>query len=305
MIATGSLPSTRVQVLHALPGRLRLHLPAWSGRGGRELEKELRGVAAVRRVEANPVTRNVLVEFDPNAIEQRELLTVVDRAENRGNQIQHEEAPLPPVIQDQAGGRTQRVRIPMRGLDRDPELARRVVERLQQHRGVKAHANPLTGRVLVEFDESMTELRELLTEVTDMELPPLPDEAPPGHPLDPAPLVQSSLRTAGAAVGLALVAGRRLAGASGPLPGMKVAAGLSTVIAVLRGFPTFRNGMRRLLGPHTADAVFSTANAATLAYVGNPLGLAVIGLESVLLLRTVMARRAVWLRYEDRLAGKA
>jgi len=53
------------QVIHALAGRVRVHLPAWSGGERRQLEARLRRVPGVRRAEANPVTRNVLVVFDP------------------------------------------------------------------------------------------------------------------------------------------------------------------------------------------------------------------------------------------------
>ena len=41
-----------------------------------------------------------------------------------------------------------RARIPVRGLDRDPDLGKRVVASLEQHPGVRATVNQLTGRVL-------------------------------------------------------------------------------------------------------------------------------------------------------------
>lgn len=53
-----------VRVVHALPGRIRYHLPAWDGSRARELEAAVRRAPGVVEVEANPVTRNVLVYFD-------------------------------------------------------------------------------------------------------------------------------------------------------------------------------------------------------------------------------------------------
>src|SRR5439155_22805406 len=66
-----------------------------------------------------------------------------------------------------------------------------------------------------------------------------------------------------------------------------------------------RNGLRRSLGADTADLVFSSANILTLAFANSPLGLLVIGSESVILLGEVLARRAAWRRYEQRLDGAA
>lgn len=54
------------QVLHSLPGRLRLHLPGWSGSDACAVEARFRDIPGVRRAEVSPLTRNVLVLYDPD-----------------------------------------------------------------------------------------------------------------------------------------------------------------------------------------------------------------------------------------------
>jgi hypothetical protein len=55
------------QVLSLTPGRLRVHLPGWHGERADRIEARLRAVPGVRAVQANPLTGNVLVRFDPAA----------------------------------------------------------------------------------------------------------------------------------------------------------------------------------------------------------------------------------------------
>src|SRR5205823_4588768 len=64
------------QVLSLTPGRLRVHLPAWTGDGdgGQRVEAGLRKLAGVRDVQANPLTGNVLIHFDPGATSVQALL---------------------------------------------------------------------------------------------------------------------------------------------------------------------------------------------------------------------------------------
>jgi calcium-translocating P-type ATPase len=73
----------------------------------------------------------------------------------------------------------------------------------------------------------------------------------------------------------------------------------------LRSFPWVRNSLRRLLGENWADMLFGAASSLTLSLAGSPLGLAVTGLEGLLLLGEVLARRESWRRYEEHLAGEA
>jgi hypothetical protein len=44
------------QILRAIPGRVQVHLPAWSGERPRELETRLRHVDGVREVHASGST---------------------------------------------------------------------------------------------------------------------------------------------------------------------------------------------------------------------------------------------------------
>jgi cation-transporting ATPase I len=291
------------QIIHALPGRVRIHLPEWSG-GRRHLESDLRRLPGVRRAQANPATGNVLVQFDPAVTGPQALLAALRREPDEPAGDVQPEQPAPPVIRE-GRGRRKRARIAVRGLDRDPQLARRIVDRLKRHPGVHASASPLTGRVLVEYDAHLTHLDDLLEDVTDLELPSLPNEDRPSHPLDPAPLFQSATRTAGAALGLSLLAVRRLLGTTGPMPGSRTASFTNAFITILRSFPTIRDGLRRLLGRDAADLTFSLGAALSLTVSSNPLGLAVTGGEALLLLREVLARRAAWRRYEERLGGAA
>src|SRR5206468_2879347 len=62
------------QVLHTVPGRVRIHVPALAGYGARSVEAQVRHVPGVRGVEANPLTGNVLVRFDPRATTARAIL---------------------------------------------------------------------------------------------------------------------------------------------------------------------------------------------------------------------------------------
>ena len=78
-------------------------------------------------------------------------------------------------------------------MDRDPGLARRVVQTWSARRGIHAEANPLTGRILVDYDQRLIHLEDLVAEVAHLQLPPLPGEDDPVHPLDSAPLVRARL----------------------------------------------------------------------------------------------------------------
>ena len=139
-----------LRVVHASFGRLRVHLPRWSGKGGRHITAALRRITGVTRAEANHVTNNVLIVFNPRLAHADRLLAAL-----RGLRLDLRAAPEPdtydtvPAVIEETVGRHQRARIPVRGLDRDPGLARRVIQQLESAPGVQAQANPLTGRVTV------------------------------------------------------------------------------------------------------------------------------------------------------------
>jgi hypothetical protein len=63
--------------VHALPGRMRVHLAGWPREGHCAVEARLRQVRGVHSVQANPLTGNVLIHFDPTATAERTLLAVV------------------------------------------------------------------------------------------------------------------------------------------------------------------------------------------------------------------------------------
>ncbi|HEV2405556.1 MAG TPA: haloacid dehalogenase, partial [Ktedonobacterales bacterium] len=198
-----------------------------------------------------------------------------------------------------------RARIVVRGMDRDPEVARRTVERLQARPGVKrVVASQLTGRVLVEYSEHQEDIRDLLSQIDEIDLPELPGEANPTHPLDPGPLIQSVARLVGASLGLGALAVARVGGA-GEIPGSGFSAQVASVISILQGIPVVRNGLRRLLGRDIADLAVAAPSVVTLTTSNNPLGLALVGAESLRLVTETIPRRDAWRRYEGMLGGLA
>jgi magnesium-transporting ATPase (P-type) len=213
--------------------------------------------------------------------------------------------PRPPVLTE-GGGRERRARIAVRGLDRSPGLVRRVIHHFQLKHGVRALARPLTGHLLVEYDHHRIHLEDLLAEVAHLELPDLPGEDRPEHPLDPVPLVQGTTRAFGALLGLGVLTVRRLA-APGPAlsSGLGLAATAAGMIHLAQGFPLVRDNLCRALGRNAADLVTSGLGIVALTIAGFPLGLIVTGVEALLLLGEVTARRSAWRRYEENLDAAA
>lgn len=293
-------------VVHAIPGRIRIHLPEWSGQGQRWLEARLREVPGVLSVQANPTTGNVLLRYNTTVTDEQALLARARELQSEVAGIPADEpvAPAPPVARERHGHMI-RARIAVRGLDRNPRLARQVVERLQNISGVRARANPLTGRVLVEFEEHQADLDDLIALVTDMELPDLPGEDRPADPLDPKPLVQSVTRATGSALGLGLIAAQQLPAVPSPLVDPTVAASISGVLNIMQSFPFIRNGLHRLFGRNVADLALALPTIATHALSNSSLGLSVAGGESLRLLTEVQVRRKAWKRYEAHLEGTA
>jgi len=206
-------PITRRGLLHSLPGRL--HLGLWPNGDERALEAGLLTIPGVHRVEANPRTGYVLILFDQATTDQPAVLAAVGPlapgAAPTRDEVRTAETALarPPRVLLERQGDRHRARIIVRGISRDAEVAQRVVKRLERHPGVRARPSPLTGRVVVEFEAHRTELEALLAAVTEVELPELPGEDRPTHPLDPAPLLQGAVRTVAAGLGLGTRGGRR------------------------------------------------------------------------------------------------
>ncbi len=259
-------------IRHTLPGRVRVYVPGWSGKGKRTIETAVRQIEGVRSVQANNLTSNVLIEYDPAVIDVQTILKEVRALDlDKINALDKE--PPPPPVQAEKRGLIVRARIAMRGLDHDPHLAKRVLERLERRSGVvQAKVNRLTGRVLVEFLEHEEDLDDLIAEITDMELPDLPEEDHPAHPLDPGPLLQSTMRTIGSTLGLSLLATRRLFGIQEPLPGSGIAIQVASIIGIVQGIPPIRYGLRRLLGRTVADLLLHVPGILALTVAGSPLG---------------------------------
>jgi calcium-translocating P-type ATPase len=202
-------------------------------------------------------------------------------------------------------GRERRAQISVQGLDRQPSLAPRIVQALQRKFGVRARARPLTGHVTVEFDRYRVLLEELLAEVAHMQLPTLPGEDRPAHPLDPAPLFEGACRAIGCLVGIGILTFRRLAFPGALAAGHGIAGWVAAAINLLHGFPFIRKGLRRLFGQTGADLASNSMGIVAMTVADSPLGLIVTGVESLLFLGEVTARRSSWRRYEDRLDAAA
>jgi calcium-translocating P-type ATPase len=284
---------------------VRFHLAGWAGERREAIEAGLGELAGVQRVQARPATGNVLVIFDPEATDEPTILdTFATVAASSA---------APPVRQARAtrsgsGPRSNsaphgsRARIAVRGLDREPEVARRLVERLGPMPGVRrVHPSPLTGRVLVEFSKHEVALEDLLAEIDDIELPELPGEDTPRHPLDPTPLIESSARTVGAALGLVLLASRRAFEAQGPPVTRRGPAEVAATLGIVDGLPPLAERLETALGPTGRQMLFGGLGVVSLTFSGSTLGLAVIGAGSLRLMLEARARRTAWRTYVERL----
>lgn len=65
------------RLVHATPGRVRVRLPGWSGRGQRAVEARLRRIPGVFSARANPLTGNAVIRFDPIATDDGAILAAV------------------------------------------------------------------------------------------------------------------------------------------------------------------------------------------------------------------------------------
>ncbi len=324
------------RIIHSLPGRIRVHVPAWGGEGGIEFERRLSALPGVIRVRASGQTRNVLVTFDPSIAREQSILSAIpnDRAADDvpdGRTGRSHAAPTtgeggptgdqPAGVREprrqaanaigqtpqhggQGAGRLRRrARISVRGLDRDPDLSRRVVERLGRLPGVsRVTASQLTGRVLVEYSEHLTSIEDVLSQVAGLELPDLSGEDFPSHPLDPVPVIQSTARVVGSGLGLGLLAVRRAFVGPGVPTGGQRAAQVAGTIGIIEGLPPVARQLEDLLGRNGAQLALGGLSIISLTFAGNPLGLAVTGAGALRLMTVARTRREAWRRYEERVA---
>ncbi|MBV9228996.1 MAG: hypothetical protein JOZ18_06755, partial [Chloroflexi bacterium] len=83
------------RVLHTIQGRVRVHLPGWSGQGKRSIETVLREVPGVRSIQAKPLTGNILIHFDPLLTNEPTILAVVRTLDLHTTEPSEEEPPPP------------------------------------------------------------------------------------------------------------------------------------------------------------------------------------------------------------------
>lgn len=295
------------RIVHATRGRVRVHLGRWAGKGEGQFAAALRGLPGVTRVEASAVTGNVLIFFDPQLTDCDRLLAGIQPlrlephaapAKKKTRKTRKPLASRRGVVEEQLGEH-HRARIPVSGMDRDPNMARRLVQRLVTTHGVHAEANPLTGRLQVDYDKRLIHLEDLIAEVAQLELPIMPGQDEPIHPLDPRPLVRSATRAVGALLGLSFVTVQRIIAPS--VQGSHAAAAFAGIFNLLQAFPVVRNGLRRCLGDTGATVAAHGVTIVALTAADIPLGLVLAGAEALLLLGVVTQRRAAWRRYEDNL----
>ena len=75
--AADSAPARAARVVHCSFGRLRVHLPHWTGERGEEMVAAVRRLAGVSHAEANPITGNLLVLFAPRQTNVPTLLAAL------------------------------------------------------------------------------------------------------------------------------------------------------------------------------------------------------------------------------------
>jgi calcium-translocating P-type ATPase len=292
-----------IRVIHSSRGRLRVHVPRWSGRGERLIVHRLVQLRGVHAAQASRLTRNILLHYDHRTITEAILLHALQGLPFEMRAAAPPRADLPPATTE-GNGKEQRARIAVRGLDRNAGIATRAVQLLRQ-RGVRATVRPLTGHIIVEYDEYKHVLKELVALVARVELPGMPGEDRPAHPLDPMPFWQSLARAIGSLAGLGIITYRRLATpvASPIAPGHGTVSTLAGVVNLVHGLPFMRRRLNRWLGSDRAQLGLDALSIITLTAANFPLGLVVTGLDALLLLGEVMARRAAWRRYEENLEG--
>src|SRR6516164_10183952 len=62
------------RIVHSSRGRLRIHLPLWTGKAERQIDERLGQIGGVHSVHANALTGNVLLQFDAALTSARALL---------------------------------------------------------------------------------------------------------------------------------------------------------------------------------------------------------------------------------------
>src|SRR6201999_3344703 len=121
---------------HSSPGRVRLHLPLWCGKGERTLENEIKRSPGVVGVQASSVTRNVLIRFDRARTDEGQLTRTVETMPLRLSQRPAAIKTQPSRAILESRGKERRARIAVRGLERSSRLTGQVLS-LMRNRGIK------------------------------------------------------------------------------------------------------------------------------------------------------------------------
>ena len=292
------------EVLSSVPGRMRIHLPEWSGGGADDLARHAGAIAGVQDASASARTRNVLVRFERGAVEPAELVEKIARlAQHAGSRSQRRREPPAAAVRRPTHARRppKRARIAVRGLERDQDLARGLIDRLERRPGVtRVLPSPLTGRVLVEFEEATADLDLLVSDIAELEPPDEFFEEIPPHPLDPGPVIESAAKLIGAALGLTLLMTRRATGRAGPPIGGVGPGEVAAALAMLEGIPPATSRLEDTLGHVPKELFFGTLGIVSMASSGSALGLAFAGAGALRMLTETVARRSDWRDYESR-----
>lgn len=281
MTAPAASASRARRVVHVLPGRLRVQLPGWRP----DLLEALRSLPGVTAASASPVSRNVLVTYDP-------LSTDVSRI---GELLGLDAAEIVPVGAAPGGGRT---RLVVPAMDRDPAVGHRIAARLSHRRGVRARPDGLTGTVVVDHGGTMQE-PALVAEVARI-APGRPRVV--REPSDARPLVLAGACLAAAAAGLAFVGIRRAANRPGPAAAWS--RPLTPVLAALEESPAARAALLRAVGRERGEVALAVASAVAAALSGSPLGAALAGGRALAAVLHARARRDGWRWYVTASRGR-
>lgn len=71
------------EIVHSVPGRIRIHIPEWRHLESTALEHRLRLVPGVCAVLPNPLTRNLLIRFEPPPGAKARALKLIDTVLSR------------------------------------------------------------------------------------------------------------------------------------------------------------------------------------------------------------------------------
>ncbi|MGN6167632.1 MAG: hypothetical protein ACTHQQ_05625, partial [Solirubrobacteraceae bacterium] len=183
------------RIVHSLRGRVRIHAPGIADVGAASVENAIGRVDGVRFARASVLTSNVLVVFDARTMDERRVLARLRSVVRAGGRRSGKRRAREPAGGDSTPAKNtpagtapgherttnpntrRRARVAVRGLDRDPDLARRLVERLSRRPGVsRVSPSPLTGRVLVELVGGARTMQQILDDIADLELSGLDDE---------------------------------------------------------------------------------------------------------------------------------